>query len=192
LQRLNEALYKDGSGIGHRKGNEALLCAHTCSRAFAFPLNPFAFLLHTEEAMLAVHPPGTDPDTPGPDPHASLGAVAERALRSGPYPALKKLSCDCQGGVLVLRGCLPTYYLKQIAQEVVAQQLKGAGRLDNQIQVVRVAVPETPPDLVNPDVLDPDAGVEDSPRETAPDSDRHTGMGVKVMAPSGEEVEVDG
>jgi hypothetical protein len=41
--------------------------------------------------------------------------------------------------VLVLRGCLPSYYLKQIAQEVVARQVKGLGRLDNQIQVVRPA-----------------------------------------------------
>ena len=89
--------------------------------------------------MLAVHQSGTEPDTPRPDPQASLQAVAERALRSGPYPALKKLSCDCRGGVLVLRGCLPSYYLKQMAQEVVAHQVPGVGRLDNQIQVVRPA-----------------------------------------------------
>jgi len=86
--------------------------------------------------MLAVHPTGTEPDTQRSDPQASLKAVAERALRSGPYPALKKLSCDYRGEVLVLRGCLPSYYLKQIAQEVVAHQVHGVGRLDNQIQVV--------------------------------------------------------
>ena len=86
--------------------------------------------------MLAVHPTGTEPDTPSPDPQASPQAVAERALRSGPYPALKKLSCDYRDGVLVLRGCVPSYYLKQIAQEVVAHQVKGMGRLDNQIQVL--------------------------------------------------------
>jgi hypothetical protein len=89
--------------------------------------------------MLAVHPRGTEPDTPSPDPQASLQAVAERALRSGPYPALKKLSCDYRGEVLVLRGCLPSYYLKQIAQEVVTHQVQGVGRLDNQIRVVRPA-----------------------------------------------------
>ena len=89
--------------------------------------------------MLAVHPTGTEPNTPSPDPLASLQAVAERALRSGPYPALKNLGCDYRDGVLVLRGCLPSYYLKQIAQEVVAHQVKGVGRIDNQIQVVRPA-----------------------------------------------------
>jgi hypothetical protein len=104
--------------------------------------------------MLAVHPTGTEPDTQRPDPRASLQAVAERALRSGPYPALKKLSCDYRGGVLVLRGCLPTYYLKQMAQEVVAHQVTGMGRLDNQIQVVRAIVPETPLDQVKLGVLD--------------------------------------
>jgi hypothetical protein len=89
--------------------------------------------------MLAVPPTGTEPDTQRPDPPASPQAVAERGLRSSRYSALKHVSCDYQGGVLVLRGCLPTYYLKQIAQEVVAQQVKGVGRLDNQIQVVRPA-----------------------------------------------------
>jgi hypothetical protein len=86
--------------------------------------------------MFAIHSTATEPDRSRPDPPASLQAVAERALRNGLYPALKKLSCDYRGGVLVLRGYLPTYYLKQIAQEVVARHVPGVGRLDNQIQVV--------------------------------------------------------
>jgi hypothetical protein len=140
--------------------------------------------------MFAVHPTGTEPDTKRPDPQASLQVEAERALRSGPYPALKKLCCDCRGGVLVLRGCLPTYYLKQIAQEVVARQVPGVGRLDNQIQVVRAVVLETPPDKVNLGVPDTGDGVGESRREPSPYSDRRTEMAVKVMAPFGEEIEV--
>ena len=89
--------------------------------------------------MFAIHSTATEPDRSRPDPPASLQAVAERALRNGLYPALKKLSCDYRGGVLVLRGYLPTYYLKQIAQEVVAHQLGQAGRLENRIEVVRPA-----------------------------------------------------
>ena len=89
--------------------------------------------------MFAVHPTGTEPDKRTPDPQASPQAVAERALRSGPYPALKNLGCDFRDGVLVLRGCLPTYYLKQMAQEVVAQQFDKGERLENRIQVVRPA-----------------------------------------------------
>jgi hypothetical protein len=89
--------------------------------------------------MLAVHATGTEPGTPRPDPEAGVQAVAERGLRSSRYSALKHVSCDYRGGVLVLRGCLPTYYLKQMAQEVVAHQFDPAEPLDNQIQVVRPA-----------------------------------------------------
>ena len=66
---------------------------------------------------------------------AKIRELAERSLRSNPYLALKNVSCDWLDGVLVLWGCLPTYYLKQIAQEVVAP-LQGVARIDNQIQVV--------------------------------------------------------
>ena len=73
------------------------------------------------------------------DPHPALAHLAEECLRSTPYPTLKRCSCSLLDGVLVLRGCLPTYYLKQVAQEVVAS-LPGVERIDNQIQVV-TAVP---------------------------------------------------
>ena len=85
--------------------------------------------------MFAVHPTGTEPDTQRPDHQASPQAVAERGLRSSRYSALQHVSCDCRGGVLVLRGCLPSYYLKQVAQEVVAH-LEGVEGVENQIQVV--------------------------------------------------------
>lgn len=66
--------------------------------------------------------------------------LAERRLRRNPYLALKNVSCQWLGGVLVLRGCLPSYYLKQVAQEAVAS-VEGVGRIDNQIQVVTPANP---------------------------------------------------
>ena len=40
-------------------------------------------------------------------------------MRSNSYLALKTIPCELLDGVLVLRGCLPTYYLKQVGQEVV-------------------------------------------------------------------------
>jgi hypothetical protein len=91
--------------------------------------------------------------------------------------------------VLLLRGCLPTHYLKQIAQEVVAHQVQGVGRLDNQIQVVRVVVLETGSDNGKLGALDTDEGVEESRCATSPDSDRRT---AQVIAPYGEEIELDG
>ena len=72
---------------------------------------------------------------PSRPPHPGPKELAEGRLRRNPYLALKNVACDCRGGVLVLRGCLPSYYLKQVAQEAVAR-LEGVQAVDNQIQVM--------------------------------------------------------
>ena len=54
------------------------------------------------------------------DPPAGKKEMAERCLRSHSHLALSDISCDYFNGVVVLRGCLPSYYLKQLAQEAVA------------------------------------------------------------------------
>jgi osmotically-inducible protein OsmY len=69
-----------------------------------------------------------------------LKELAERCLRGTSHLALKNISCVYRDGVFVLQGCVPTYYLKLVAQEVV-RQLEGVERIDNQIQVVAPAVP---------------------------------------------------
>jgi hypothetical protein len=93
-----------------------------------------------EGAMPALNRAGAEPATPARTPPPGLPELAEGRLRGKPYLALRNLSCDCRGGVLVLRGRLPTYYLKQVAQEAVAR-LEGVERIDNQIQVVTPANP---------------------------------------------------
>ena len=60
---------------------------------------------------------------------------AESRLRRNPYVALKCIDCAYDQGVLTLHGCLPTYYLKQMAQTAVAG-LPGVDRVVNQIEVV--------------------------------------------------------
>jgi osmotically-inducible protein OsmY len=60
---------------------------------------------------------------------------AENCLRRNSYVALKNISCDYEEGVLTLRGCLPSYYLKQVAQTTVAR-LAGVERIVNQIEVI--------------------------------------------------------
>ena len=67
--------------------------------------------------------------------HMDLAEWAESRLRSNSYLALKNISCAFDDGVLTLRGCLPSYYLKQIAQETLAP-LEGLAQIDNQIDVV--------------------------------------------------------
>ncbi len=59
---------------------------------------------------------------------------AEGRLRRRPYRALHQVCCSYRDGVLTLRGRLPSYYLKQIAQTAVAG-IEGVRRIDNQIEV---------------------------------------------------------
>src|SRR3954447_10141027 len=87
----------------------------------------------------AVRPTGTlAPVRPNPPQRILEGA--ENCLRSNAYLALKNVTCDYHEGVLTLRGCLPTYYLKQVAQSVVAH-VEGVQRIVNEIEVVTTAPP---------------------------------------------------
>jgi hypothetical protein len=100
-----------------------LLCANRYSRALSFPASK-------EQVMPVLNPASAEPATETLNPQAATADLAKRCLRRHPYLALKNISCDWFDGVLVLRGCLPTYFLKQIAKEAVAS-LKGVERIDN-------------------------------------------------------------
>ena len=68
----------------------------------------------------------------------SMHGAAARArliLRQSSYPALWTVSCQQTGGALILRGRVPLFYLKQIAQMLVAKAIDGVQIL-NQIEVV--------------------------------------------------------
>jgi osmotically-inducible protein OsmY len=69
-------------------------------------------------------------------PPTTLGIEesVECRLRGSPYLALRDIGCDYCDGVLTLRGCLPTYYLKQMAQEVGAG-VEGVRAITNEIEV---------------------------------------------------------
>src|SRR5947209_19012856 len=54
-------------------------------------------------------------------PALGVAGWAEVRLRDNGYLVLKKVSCEYREGVLTLRGRLPSYYLKQVAQEAVAR-----------------------------------------------------------------------
>jgi osmotically-inducible protein OsmY len=72
---------------------------------------------------------------PRPIRPAEITERAESELRRNAYFALKNIACEYQNGVLILTGCLPTYYLKQVAQEAIAR-IDGVERVDNRIEVV--------------------------------------------------------
>ncbi len=60
--------------------------------------------------------------------------AAKDRLRKTSYQALSTLSCEYDQGVLVLRGQLPSFYQKQLAQEVVAH-VAGVAQVVNQTEV---------------------------------------------------------
>jgi len=67
-----------------------------------------------------------------------IRSSVERRLQGSGYNALSRVCCDFQRdiGVLHLRGSVPSYYLKQIAQELVVD-LEGVRLVNNQINVAR-------------------------------------------------------
>lgn len=74
-------------------------------------------------------------NSPRPAPEDQIVERAESHLRHNSYLSLKNVRCDYRDGALILRGCLPTYYLKQMAQSVVAR-MEGVHRVVNEIEVV--------------------------------------------------------
>ncbi len=59
-------------------------------------------------------------------------------VRAYQHPVLKQVSCEMDDGVLTLRGRVPSYYLKQVAQAAVSRA-NGVRRIENRIEVARIA-----------------------------------------------------
>lgn len=59
--------------------------------------------------------------------------IQDRFHRS-PYLPLRYIECRLVDGVLVLRGRVPTYYLKQLAQ-IIGHSLKGIRHVVNELHV---------------------------------------------------------
>lgn len=66
------------------------------------------------------------------------GLVATRLQRSG-YPFLRRISCEFNGGLLTLSGIVPTFHLKQLAQELAAHT-PGVRQVNNGLHVTNPAV----------------------------------------------------
>jgi osmotically-inducible protein OsmY len=69
---------------------------------------------------------------------STISRTAEDRFRASGYLALRGVSCTARNGVAYLRGCLPSYYLKQLAQEIVAA-VEGVHLVVNKIDVKRSA-----------------------------------------------------
>lgn len=70
----------------------------------------------------------------------------DSAIHENPHLAGQVLHVEMRPGRVVLRGIVPSYYQKQVAQEVV-RLVDGVERVDNQLQVawkpVRADLPES-------------------------------------------------
>ena len=67
--------------------------------------------------------------------HQRIAQAAMERLRQVPYPSIRGVSCECnEQGVVFLRGQLPSFYHKQLAQEAVAK-VAGIVRVINEIEV---------------------------------------------------------
>ena len=77
---------------------------------------------HVDSSVNSQHPEGS-----------TAAAVAARLRRSG-YPFLWGVTCTFNAGEVVLSGTVPTFYLKQVAQEL-AGHTPGVFRVDNRLQV---------------------------------------------------------
>ncbi|MBL8830148.1 MAG: BON domain-containing protein [Planctomycetaceae bacterium] len=60
---------------------------------------------------------------------------AQAALLCSPYLPLRQLRCDYHEGVLSIRGRVPTFYLKQLAQTVVSR-VPGVEQVANRVEVI--------------------------------------------------------
>jgi osmotically-inducible protein OsmY len=65
---------------------------------------------------------------------SAIVEVAKDRLQRRLNSASKLVICTCSRGILLLRGDLPTYYQKQLAQEAV-KGLDGVSQVVNEIQV---------------------------------------------------------
>jgi hypothetical protein len=72
--------------------------------------------------------------TPNSSGRASIPIEVSRRLRRSGYLALRDVTCEVDGESLHLQGRLPTHYLKQLAQAIVAQ-VEGIRFIVNLIEV---------------------------------------------------------
>lgn len=93
-----------------------------------------------ERADAPVTAPSCRSGTPASGAELPTFATEERAramLRSSSYGPVRHVACEVRQRVLVLRGRVPSFYLKQVVQTVVRDLLSDGLVIDNQVEVDR-------------------------------------------------------
>jgi osmotically-inducible protein OsmY len=65
----------------------------------------------------------------------AMQARIQMQLRQAPYLALRQVVCEIRDGVLLLRGRVPSYYMKQVAQSIV-HCVESTLEIHNQLDVL--------------------------------------------------------
>lgn len=73
----------------------------------------------------------------------SLEWEVQLELQLAPYRGVRNVSCLQRGGVLILEGRVPTFYQKQLAQQIALRLVAEGMHVDNQVRVVEQR-PATP------------------------------------------------
>ena len=66
--------------------------------------------------------------------HVRISAMSQERLQSSGHADLRNVLCDHDGEVTRLSGQLPSFYLKQLAHELV-RNVQGIGQIENAIEV---------------------------------------------------------
>lgn len=66
--------------------------------------------------------------------NAAAAAAVQHLLRTSVHQPLHRLRCECTHDAIVLRGCVTSYYIKQLAQEV-ARKVDDTLAIVNEIKV---------------------------------------------------------
>jgi len=92
--------------------------------------------MEMEAKMASVLPPLTA-SIPNffPRKRERIAELAERCLRECVYFELRSTRCELRDGTLILCGKVSSFYLKQIAQTLIAK-IPGVRCVDNQLEVV--------------------------------------------------------
>jgi osmotically-inducible protein OsmY len=69
------------------------------------------------------------------DAPTTITEVAMERLGGSPYQDMRRISCECQHGVLFLRGRFFSFHKKQVAQETVAG-IDGVTQVVNDVEVI--------------------------------------------------------
>lgn len=74
------------------------------------------------------------------DAAKTLFKRVDSAIQGNPHLTGHTLHIEMRAGRVVLRGVVPSYYQKQVAQEVV-RTVDGVERVDNQLEVAWATAP---------------------------------------------------